>query len=400
MPFRLSRQMFYILAAVCMCTWIYITHQVINSGVDEKNLKSAVHTGHTLGISSSLGNEKLKWIKEKEQYIWNGNIKEKRGEMDMAGDNRKTESTEYDDIPFNQNELKIIDTDKKGVTVDKGRKNVYGEELIKEDSEDYEVDRAAKYIHDDQERHANVNDDGEDNNEESEDDVGDDNDYEEISVVKVDGNNEYMFDAMHKRNKMILPKNKDRVNDRNLDFQNVHTNNIPVAQKDNFTDKLVNKQGNGKSINEIKDHTNVKRGVQPFAKYKDIEGDKAEANQSDILNDDGTDPESEKEALEERENTDGFDRDETNHRHNVGNQVKETVENKTNFVNMSNVVNLNEVKTEKDEKQNQSKNVKQDNVSQGRREAKDSFRILQNKLVGVVAERIVWKAQGKQLVFG
>ena len=55
MPFRLSRQLFYTLAAGCMCTWICITYLVVKTGTKSKRIDEDLYTQHGFDISDDYG---------------------------------------------------------------------------------------------------------------------------------------------------------------------------------------------------------------------------------------------------------------------------------------------------------------------------------------------------------
>ncbi|XP_060580826.1 uncharacterized protein DDB_G0290685-like [Ruditapes philippinarum] len=165
MPFRLSRQLFYILAAGCMCTWICITYIVVKNGAKSRRSDGDLYTQDGFYISNeydvtdepiqNVGN----WSKN-----WNKNAfnrEDTTPEILEGGDTEKDKGKNEED---GENNDSVVNEEE---SENKGEKDV-------EEGSDEEQGFPAHVI----EGKGNENEEDNDNAEDGEEEEGDGEDLE------------------------------------------------------------------------------------------------------------------------------------------------------------------------------------------------------------------------------
>lgn len=366
MAIRLSRQLFYIVAGVCTCTWISITLVVIQTGTEDIRTEEDVYTHYSHSTYTSKptdeqkDNDVLKWDRQRNRKQYEDNPIQKEGDTenivtdksevdtnsilkwnhhdgindrdiemkdgeqghgksdddDDGGD--VSEDDAVDDDTDEEHDANDDHLDYKNNILDENNKNTidakdsrnYNIELKTESAEkeviadhleeidsdqndtdeddEYEIDRAAKYrdTTEDPDAHEHILDDGEDDVEEAEDNVGDEN--EEMAVGM---ENRIINDKWNDKLKVNQQEHIGK-NDINVkaykDVRSRPSNNIDVAKdEDNESGDIVNKgykfpivekvrnsPENGRLTNSSKYHNEVHIGKQPFAKLNRFGEDK------------------------------------------------------------------------------------------------------------------------------
>ncbi|XP_045170562.2 DNA ligase 1-like [Mercenaria mercenaria] len=156
--FRLSRQMFFIVTAVCMCTWISITFLVIKNGTEDKRAEENMYTpfrqdtkdgdtGRT--VQEQKYRSDLKWENNQNKDPSHRNIKQ--GEIPILA----KDSLELKNMMLRNNSLKENNKQEKDQTEEEEEKEEEEEEIEESKEEEEEEEEEATAINN---RHLQKND--------------------------------------------------------------------------------------------------------------------------------------------------------------------------------------------------------------------------------------------------